>query len=345
MFLFSFGTRPEIIKQFPLIQEMNRRKIPYKTLFSGQHEDLIKDFIDLIGQPDYSFENIITHGQSLNRLVSKIVESSDKLLNQNTDFKIIVQGDTSTAFALALSGFQNGNDVIHVEAGLRTHNLQSPFPEEANRTLVSKLASFHFCPTQRSVDNLSREGINKNVYLVGNTIVDSFNLISQKNLESDEVKNLVKSIDDYIVCTLHRRENRKNMEILWNELNILSENRNIIYINHPSVVEAKNNLSKQIKLIEPVNYFDIVYLIENCSGVISDSGGMQEEVLSANKNILICRDTTERPETIESGFGKLIGTEINKNKDFLETKNSNTDNPYGKNVSAKIVDILQKIEK
>ena len=135
------------------------------------------------------------------------------------------------------------------------------------------------------------------------------------------------------------------MEILWNELNILSENRNIIYINHPSVVEAKNNLSKQIKLIEPVNYFDIVYLIENCSGVISDSGGMQEEVLSANKNILICRDTTERPETIESGFGKLIGTEINKNKDFLETKNSNTDNPYGKNVSAKIVDILQKIEK
>ena len=235
--------------------------------------------------------------------------------------------------------------MIHVEAGLRTHNLQSPFPEEANRTLVSKLASFHFCPTQRSVDNLSREGINKNVYLVGNTIVDSFNLISQKNLESDEVKNLVKSIDDYIVCTLHRRENRKNMEILWNELNILSENRNIIYINHPSVVEAKNNLSKQIKLIEPVNYFDIVYLIENCSGVISDSGGMQEEVLSANKNILICRDTTERPETIESGFGKLIGTEINKNKDFLETKNSNTDNPYGKNVSAKIVDILQKIEK
>ena len=345
MFLFSFGTRPEIIKQFPLIQEMNRRKIPYKTLFSGQHEDLIKDFIDLIGKPDYSFENIITHGQSLNRLVSKIVESSDKLLNQNTDFKIIVQGDTSTAFALALSGFQNGNDVIHVEAGLRTHNLQSPFPEEANRTLVSKLASFHFCPTQRSVDNLSREGIKKNVYLVGNTIVDSFNLISKKNLESDEVKNLVKSIDDYIVCTLHRRENRKNMEILWNELNILSENRNIIYINHPSVVEAKNNLSKQIKLIEPVNYFDIVYLIENCSGVISDSGGMQEEVLSANKNILICRDTTERPETIESGFGKLIGTEINKNKDFLETKNSNTDNPYGKNVSAKIVDILQKIEK
>ena len=345
MFLFSFGTRPEIIKQFPLIQEMNRRKIPYKTLFSGQHEDLIKDFIDLIGQPDYSLENIITHGQSLNRLVSKIVESSDKLLNQNTEFKIIVQGDTSTAFALALSGFQNGNDVIHVEAGLRTHNLQSPFPEEANRTLVSKLASFHFCPTQRSVDNLSREGINKNVYLVGNTIVDSFNLISKKNLESDEVKNLVKSIDDYIVCTLHRRENRKNMEILWNELNILSENRNIIYINHPSVVEAKNNLSKQIKLIEPVNYFDIVYLIENCSGVISDSGGMQEEVLSANKNILICRDTTERPETIESGFGKLIGTEINKNKDFLETKNSNTDNPYGKNVSAKIVDILQKIEK
>ena len=106
MFLFSFGTRPEIIKQFPLIQEMNRRKIPYKTLFSGQHEDLIKDFIDLIGQPDYSFENIITHGQSLNRLVSKIVESSDKLLNQNTDFKIIVQGDILNCLRTCLSSFR-----------------------------------------------------------------------------------------------------------------------------------------------------------------------------------------------------------------------------------------------
>ena len=184
MFLFSFGTRPEIIKQFPLIQEMKKRKMPYKTLFTGQHEDLVKDFINLIGKPDYSFKNIISHGQSLNQLVSKIIESADKLLYQKKDLKIIVQGDTSTSFALALSGFQNGNEIIHIEAGLRTHNLKSPFPEEANRTLVSKLASFHFCPTQRSVNNLSSEGINENVYLVGNTIVDSFNFISEKNLES-----------------------------------------------------------------------------------------------------------------------------------------------------------------
>ena len=345
MFLFSFGTRPEIIKQFPLIQEMKKRKMPYKTLFTGQHEDLVKDFINLIGKPDYSFKDIISHGQSLNRLVSKIIESADKLLYQKKDLKIIVQGDTSTSFALALSGFQNGNEVIHIEAGLRTHNLKSPFPEEANRTLVSKLASFHFCPTQRSVNNLSSEGINENVYLVGNTIVDSFNLISEKNLESEKIKSLVKSIDNYIICTLHRRENRKNMEKLWDELNILSESRNIIYINHPSVVEAKNNLSEKVILIEPVNYFDMVYLIKNSFGVISDSGGIQEEVLSANKNILICRDTTERPETIESGFGKLIGTEINKNIFFLESKNSNTDNPYGKNVSSKIINVLQEIEK
>ena len=343
MYLFCFGTRPEIIKQFPLIEEMKKRKIPYKTLFSGQHEDLIKDFIDLVGQPSYSFENIITHGQSLNRLVSKILEKTDKLLKDNNEFKIVVQGDTSTAFAVALAGFQNGNDIIHVEAGLRTHNLMSPFPEEANRTLVSKLASIHFCPTQRSVDNLASEGLNENVYLVGNTIVDSFNLISKKNLESDKIKNLVKTNDNYIICTLHRRENRKNMEILWEELNNLSKSRNIIYINHPSVKQAKNKLSKKVTLIEPINYIDIVYLIENCSGVISDSGGMQEEVLSANKNILVCRDTTERPETIESGLGKLVGTEINKNIEFLNKKSSNIENPYGKEVSTKIVDILQDI--
>lgn len=343
MYLFCFGTRPEIIKQFPLIEEMKKRKIPYKTLFSGQHEDLIKDFIDLVGQPNYSLENIITHGQSLNRLLSKILEKTDQLLKDNNEFKIIVQGDTSTAFALALAGFQNGNEVIHIEAGLRTHNLMSPFPEEANRTLVSKLASIHFCPTQRSVDNLAAEGVSENVYLVGNTIVDSFNLISKKNLESEKIKDLVQKNDNYIICTLHRRENKKNMDKLWEELNDLSKSRNIIYINHPSVKEAKNKLSKKVTMIDPVNYMDIVYLIENCSGVISDSGGLQEEVLSGNKNILVCRDTTERPETIESGLGRLVGTEINKNIDFLDKKNSNIENPYGKDVSSKIIDILQDI--
>ena len=134
------------------------------------------------------------------------------------------------------------------------------------------------------------------------------------------------------------------MDKLWEELNDLSKSRNIIYINHPSVKEAKNKLSKKVTMIDPVNYMDIVYLIENCSGVISDSGGLQEEVLSGNKNILVCRDTTERPETIESGLGRLVGTEINKNIDFLDKKNSNIENPYGKDVSSKIIDILQDIE-
>ncbi len=343
MYLFCFGTRPEIIKQFPVIDEMKKRGIPYETLFSGQHEDLIKDFINLVGEPTYTFKNIIEHGQSLNLLMSKILKQTATILKNNKEFKVVVQGDTSTALALALGGFQNENEVIHIEAGLRTHNMMSPFPEEANRTLISKLANIHFCPTKGSVDNLDSEGINTNVYLVGNTVVDSFELISKRSLESEYIKNLVKSNENYIVCTLHRRENRKNMEILWQELNELSENRNIIYINHPSVADAKDKLSEKVQLIEPLNYIDIVYLIKNCSGVISDSGGMQEEVLSANKNILVCRDTTERPETIESGFGKLIGTEINKNINFLDQKISSTENPYGKNVSNKIVNILQDV--
>ena len=343
MYLFCFGTRPEIIKQFPLINEFKKRNIPFKTLFTGQHKDLIDNFSNLIDEPTYVLEDIVKEGQSLNLLVSKLIEKTEGILSKNMESKIIVQGDTSSAFSIGLAGFQNHNKIIHLEAGLRTYNLKSPFPEEANRSLISKIADTHLCPTNTALLNLENEGISRNVFNVGNTIVDSFKFIAENKLESSQVKNLVANKNNYIVCTLHRRENREKMIDLWNELNIVSQSRNIIYINHPSVKESVNHLSKEIVQIEPLSYQDMVYLINNSSGVISDSGGMQEEVISAKKNILICRDTTERPETIESGYGLLVNKDINKNIDFLDKKNKSGKNPYGENVSTKITDLLQTI--
>ena len=343
MYLFCFGTRPEIIKQFPLINEFKKRNLPFKTLFTGQHKDLIDNFSNLIDEPTYVLEDIVKEGQSLNLLVSKLIEKTEGILSKNMESKIIVQGDTSSAFSIGLAGFQNQNKIIHLEAGLRTYNLKSPFPEEANRSLISKIADTHLCPTNTALLNLENEGISRNVFNVGNTIVDSFKFIAENKLESIQVKNLVANKNNYIVCTLHRRENREKMIDLWNELNIVSQSRNIIYINHPSVKESVNHLSKEIVQIEPLSYQDMVYLINNSSGVISDSGGIQEEVISAKKNILICRDTTERPETIESGYGLLVNKDINKNIDFLDKKNKSGKNPYGENVSTKITDLLQTI--
>ncbi len=343
MYLFCFGTRPEIIKQFPLVNEFKRRKIPYETLFTSQHKDLIENFSSLIDEPTYVLDDIVEKGQSLNLLVSKLLKKTEGIITKNKESKIIVQGDTSSAFSIGLAGFQNHNKIIHLEAGLRTYNLKSPFPEEANRSLISKIADTHLCPTKNALLNLKNEGISDNVYNVGNTIVDSFKFIAESNLQSSHIKNLVDAKKNYLVCTLHRRENREKMIDLWGELNIVSQNRHIIYINHPSVKNSEHYLSKDITQIDPLSYEDMVYLINNSSGVISDSGGIQEEVISAEKNILICRDTTERPETINSGYGLLVNKSISENISFLEKKNKSGKNPYGENVSSKITNILQKI--
>lgn len=342
MFLVCFGTRPELIKLFPIINEFKKTKTPFKTLFTGQHKDMINDFLSLSGSPDYVLEDVMTHGQSLNYLISKIIEKSDSIMSKE-DFRVIVQGDSSTSYTAALSAFNNNRPIIHIEAGLRTYNLKSPFPEEANRVMISHIADLHFCPTEKSVENLSKEGIDSNVYLVGNTIVDSFKLILNNSDISKNIKNLVSNTEDYLLATLHRRENRKkNFNDIWNQLNNISNNRKIIYIKHPSVPNVEKKLNSSIMQIDPVAYPEMLYLINESKGIISDSGGLQEEAVCAKKKILICRDTTERPETIEFGYGKLVGTSVEKNISFLDDhiEESNSKNPYGEEVSKKIVSIL-----
>ena len=344
MYILGYGTRPEAIKLFPIALEFQKRKILFKTLFTGQHEDLAKDNSLPMPKPDIILDNVMKHGQSINNLLSDIIKKSDKYL-KNPDIKLIVQGDAESGLGLALSAFNNQIPIIHIEAGLRTNKIDSPFPEEMNRGLITKLSSVHFCHSKQSVNNLKKENTFNNVYLVGNTIVDSVKYILEKSEQSEKIKKLVRG-EPYLVATLHRRENRDTkFEKIWAELNNVSSKIKIVYITHPSVKNITIRKDKNIEVLEPLNYGNMIHLLKNSKGVISDSGGIQEEVTSLNKFILICRDTTEREETIDSGFGLLVNNEVEKNIDFLFQNPKQTIKPvYGENVSSKIVDILDKKE-
>ena len=178
MLLICYGTRPEIIKLFPLIHSFTNNNIKFKTLFTGQHNDLIQDFYSLIPKPDFILEDIMLKGQSINILTSKIIMKMEEILVKNNNIShIIVQGDTTSAFAISLCGFYNKKKIIHLEAGLRTYNNKSPFPEEANRCLISQIADIHLTPTINAQNNLLKENIVNNVYNVGNTIVDAYEYV------------------------------------------------------------------------------------------------------------------------------------------------------------------------
>lgn len=346
MYLITYGTRPEIIKIFPLIKKFKEQNIQFLTLFSGQHKDLYDNFKDLIPKPDFILENIMEHNQTLNKLSSKILFNIDKILIENDNIThIIVQGDTTTAFSIALAGFNHKKKIIHLEAGLRTYNKYSPFPEEMNRKLISNIADIHLCPTDISVSNLNTENIYDNVYLVGNTIVDSFNYIYNNSSIPSNIYNLTKNIiNNYYLVTLHRRENRGTKIInMWEQLNSLSNQYNFIYITHPSLSESKTYLNDKIIKLEPQDYISMIFLIQNSNGIITDSGGLQEEAVCAKKKVLICRDTTERPETITSNWGKLINDNIIDNISFFNIENTDKlPNPYGENVCEKIIQLLGK---
>lgn len=348
MYLICYGTRPEIIKLFPLIRQFKLNNIEFLTLFSSQHIDLFEDFKLLIPEPTYILTDVMKKGQSLNKLSSKILEKIDDILLDQKITDVIIQGDTTTAYSIALASFHHNKRIIHLEAGLRTGNKKSPFPEEMNRKLISQITDIHLAPTELAVNNLKREGITEGVYYVGNTIVDAFKIIDEfeiikSNDSKSEDNNKIFELKDYILVTLHRRENRgKKMRIMWRQLNKLSEKYKLVYILHPSINDVKRLLSNNITLLEPQSYLSMVKLIKGCIGIITDSGGLQEEAVCANKKVLVCRDTTERPETIESGYGKLVHFNIESNINFLFDKESISlkDNPYGNNVSEKIVNIL-----
>jgi len=273
--------------------------------------------------------------------VANILTQSEPIF-ENEFSHIIVQGDTATSYALSLSAFFHKVKVIHIEAGLRTYHKYEPFPEEINRTMISHIADIHFVPTKLSADNLLKENINhKDIYIVGNTIIDAIRLM---NIEPSKSNN--------VIVTLHRRENRDKLEILLSQINTISfqhPSLKFIVIKHPSISNKKYReyLNDSIKILDPLPYLTFIKLVASCRFIISDSGGIQEEVTYFKKKILICRNVTERPEVVTAKFGKLVGDNIVNNVKWAMLslkKEVLKKSPFGDGYSCeKIVNILKKI--
>ena len=278
--LLCFGTRPEWLKIKPLIKELGK----YKLLFTGQHPDLLKDI-----KVDYR----ITIGNSDNRLDQLI---SDCLLQfPDGDFdSVLVQGDTASAFACAVAAFNRQKKIYYLEAGLRSYNLEHPYPEEGYRQMIARISDVNLCPTELSRDNLISEKVNGICHIVGNTVLD--NLLDYKN--QCEYTNKV-------LVTLHRRENHHWMNEWFTELNnIAKENPDLEFIlpTHPNPnVQKHRGILTHVNVIEPLNHSELLELLVKVKFVISDSGGLQEEGSFFNKKVIVCRKTTERPEGIDTG--------------------------------------------
>ena len=284
MILICYGTRPEHIKIKPLIEQMKYGDMPFKTLFTGQHTDLVK----------YKFDFFLSIKDGKNRLdsvVSSCMDLDDHIFKGITH--ILVQGDTVSAYSLALAAFHRGIKIIHLEAGLRTYDFQNPYPEEAYRQCISRIADINLCPTENNKNNLEKENVNGDIVVVGNTVLD--NLLSGGHKKDT-------SYDNTVLVTMHRRENHINMDEWFTEINKLAiDNPELTFEiplhPNPNVTKHKDLLT-HVKVIKPLDYPDMVEKISECRFLISDSGGIQEESSFLNKKVIVCRKITERPESV-----------------------------------------------
>ncbi len=328
--LFVFGTRPEAIKMAPVINTFNlSRKFKTTVAVTAQHREMLDQVLEVFGIiPDYDLD-LMSNNQTLNDLTSKILNGISKLLDKMKPDLIFVQGDTTTTFSAALAGFYKQIPVAHIEAGLRTHSLYSPFPEEINRKMTSSIATFHFPPTEKSAKNLKAEGVEaKKILITGNTVIDALLSISSRiDSNPNKYKEYYKSnfgIDfernKTVLVTGHRRESfGLGFENICNAIREISQDRNtqIIYPVHlnPNVQEPVNRLlgnENNIYLIPPQDYIPFIFLMKNAYVILTDSGGVQEEAPSLGKPVLVMRETTERMEGVASGTARLIGTDCQK---------------------------------
>ena len=338
MILIAYGTRPEIIKLFPLVRELKRQGLPFKTLFTGQHTDLYDDVKELMPEPDFFLPNINKPNTSLAQSFYQICHLAQPVFVENSFDMVIIQGDTTTACAIAQMAFYNQIRIGHVEAGLRTYDIENPFPEESNRKIISQISYLNFAPTLRACRNLEAERV-KNIFMTGNTIVDALNYFTLKP-----------SMEDIVILTIHRRENHNNIATIFKQLNqaaMKCPHITFIFPMHPNPnVQCHKSLlaAKNLRVINPLGYPEMLRYLSQSRFIISDSGGLQEEAVYLGKKIMIVREVTERPETIEAGLGKLVGTNIIDNLEWAFEKVSPlTENPYGDgNSSARIIDIISK---
>jgi len=283
MILLVFGTRPEYIKIKPLIKNFRKNEYPFKLLFTGQHTSLIP------AEAAVQIDLMIDIKDGVNRLdsiVSSLMNQSH-IWTQGID-KVLVQGDTTSAFALALAAFHRKIPVYHLEAGLRTYDMNHPYPEEFNRQAISKIAAFNFCPTRIAAANLLQENLKADtIFVTGNTVLD--NLIGKESTTSNKV-----------LITLHRRENHHIMDQWFHNIEKLAQkykDLKFIFPMHPNPnVQKHKDILKTVKVVEPMEYEDFIDEIRSCKMIISDSGGIQEEASFFHKRVVVCREKTERTE-------------------------------------------------
>ncbi|ERJ69397.1 non-hydrolyzing UDP-N-acetylglucosamine 2-epimerase [Porphyromonas gingivalis] len=366
--MLVFGTRPEAIKMAPLVKEFQARANEFDTIVcvTGQHREMLKQVLELFDiKPDYDLE-IMKEGQDLYDVTTRVLLGMREVLKKTKPDVVLVHGDTTTSTAAALAAFYQQIPVGHVEAGLRTHNIYSPWPEEMNRQLTGRMATYHFAPTELSRDNLLAEGIaTDRIFITGNTVIDALqqvvtrvkgnadlrNEVSRKLLQFGYNVNRLEAGRRLVLITGHRRENfGEGFLNICRAIQTLSKRFPEVDFVYP--MHLNPNVRKPIReifgdnlggldnlfFIEPLEYLQFVTLMDRSSIVLTDSGGIQEEAPGLGKPVLVMRDTTERPEAVKAGTVKLVGTDYNQIVDNVEkllTDNaayaemSRANNPYG----------------
>ena len=374
--MMVFGTRPEAIKMAPLVHAIKAKpdQFELKVCVTSQHREMLDQVLDIFNiKPDIDL-NLMTKNQNLSNLTSLILNKMQTVFTKHQPNIVLVHGDTTTTLATSMAAFYESISVGHVEAGLRTYNLNAPFPEEFNRQITSKITKWHFAPTKISKKNLLSDGIDKSsITITGNTVIDALNWIltriynnkdRQQNL--NDILNAVLSFnwknENFVLVTAHRRENFGDgfLEICsaLKELALKYPKIHFVYPVHlnPNVSKIVYKLLKGIKnihLIKPLEYEPFIYLLKYSYLVLTDSGGIQEEAPSLGKPVLVMRETTERPEAVEAGTVEIVGSNkkniIKRVSRLLNDKKyyqkmSRAHNPYGDGLACKrIVDVLQKI--
>ena len=360
--LIVFGTRPEAIKMCPLVLELKKRKeIECIICLTGQHREMLRQVMDAFNVvEDYNL-NIMRDRQTLTTITTSILEKMESVLQSEKPDIVLVHGDTTTSYVAALAAFYQQIPVGHVEAGLRTGDIYSPFPEEMNRLLTDRISAYYYAPTKLNKINLNHEGICDNIFVTGNTVIDAFQYTVKKDYVFTE--KLLNSIDfdlqKVILVTAHRRENwGMPLQSICNAIVRIAREYSGVQFVYPvhlnpvvrDVVFATLEGLENVKLIDPIDVLDMHNLLSRCYMVMTDSGGIQEEAPHFGKPVLVLRTETERPEAVNAGTVKVVGTDENaiymQTKELLDNvdsyeKMAKAVNPYGDgHASERIVEAL-----
>ncbi len=364
--LFVFGTRPEAIKMAPVVKACKASaKFEVVVCTTGQHKEMLQQVMDFFNiKADYEL-NVMTHAQTLYQLTSSILLELQKIVTESKPDLVLVQGDTTTAFVGSLAAYYAQTKVAHIEAGLRSFDNYSPFPEEVNRKLIGEITDFHFCPTKKAKQNLVNEGKQKGIYITGNTVIDALlqgvDIVRNDTSIADYFADIILNDKKIVLVTGHRRESfGKPFEEICEALLFIAKKYDDIQIIYPvhlnpnvqEIVYDKLAAQNNITLIKPLDYAKLIYLMDKSYMVVTDSGGIQEEAPSLGKPVVVMRNVTEREEGIEAGTAVLAGTDkenIIKNvtaildSEELYSKMSQSRNPYGTgDTSQQIVKILEE---